>query len=139
MYPIKRYLFSELIDKINIFNEIYMLDYLNNKNDKKWKDYLNPVTHYLYNISYDELITDNPLSINSIPGLLEMYYNIFHYIIKDFESVTIFEVAKELVISINDIKVTFDKFLTLNNFRVEQISTKSFGVEKIKFNIYPLV
>lgn len=138
MYQVERHLYRLLIDKINIFNEIYMLDYLNTKHEKKWKDYLDPIANYLYNISYDDLIIEN-IFMNSMPGLLEMYYNIFYYISQDLHSISMVKTAKELLISVNDIKRTFDKFLVLNNFKVERVSIRYYGVDKIKFNIYPMV
>lgn len=131
---------DELIDKIKIFNKIFELDFVNSDEfSKNWKSYLDPISKHLFNKSYLALIKDVPLEGKMPPGSLEIYYNLFSYIISDLKVMTVLSIPNEIYSSALEVKRAFDEFLAINNFHVsinKQIINDS---EVISYEIHPTI
>ncbi|MGL4951950.1 MAG: hypothetical protein ACRC4L_03100 [Mycoplasma sp.] len=130
--------YQGLINRVNAFNEVFLIDF-NSKNTKKWADYLNPITKYLYGKTFLEFISSNEVIKCGVPGILEKYFNIFAYVEKDLKSFAMNPVAEEIYNAAFEVKQYFDRYIHLNNYKVVKSFENDYGVEKIIYSINPLM
>lgn len=131
---------DELIDKIKIFNKIFELDFINSDEfSKNWKSYLDPISKHLYNKTYLSLINDVPLEGKLPPGSLEIYYNMFNYILHDLKSMRVLKIVDEIYCAAQDVKRTFDEFLSINNFHVSINKQIVNDNEVISYQLFPTI
>ncbi len=129
---------DELIHKINMFNQIFELDFVNSdENDKNWKSYLDPIAKHLFGCSYLSFIKDTPLDRNVPPGAIEKYYNIFLVIVRDFSSMIRLKVPNQIYCAAEDVKKTFDEFIKHNNISVSLINDSERENSKTYYQLYP--
>lgn len=130
---------EELIEKIKLFNNIYVIDAKNNYNSKNWRSYLDPICKYLYKMEYLDFINKFQLNSPSVPGSLEAYYNFFNKCIEDLEGLTSLDIPNQIVKCLLDVKGTFDRFLSLNDYKISKSKQLQNGMEYTWINIFPIV
>lgn len=130
---------KELVDKINIFNQIFELDFINSSdNEKNWKYYLDNISKHLFNKSYISFIKDNSLELNAIPGSFEKYYNLFKAIINDFKGMTSLPVPHQIYLAADDILKSFNEFLVVNNYHVKEVNRQD-NYQNLNYEICPTI
>ncbi len=129
---------DELIHKIKMFNQIFELDFVNSEeSEKSWKSYLDPIAKHLFGSSYLSFIKDTPLDINVPPGAIEKYYNVFAFIVKDFQTMIRLRIPNEIYCAAEDVKKTFDDFIKFNNIDVSLIKENENGTSNSYYQLYP--
>lgn len=127
---------DQLVEKINLFNKIFELDFINNNDDRKgWKNYLDPIAKRIANVSYLTFMKENHLELNTFPGAFQAYYNLFSLIIDDLKTMISLPVPNEIYCAALDVMETFDEFLYLNKFKVDVDRMDNVK----KFFIYPTI
>lgn len=131
---------QELLEKIKDFNQIYFLADDNSINgEKSWKNYLDPIAKHLYRMDYSAFIAKFQITQPCVPGGLEAYYNFFSKVVEDLESLISLDTASEVHKCAADVKLTFDRFLALNDYKINTTCYINDGVEYCWTNIFPLV
>ncbi len=130
---------DSLLQRIKKFNEIFLLDCENDSQDKKWFDYLDPISLKLFNKTYYQFISENCLEFPNPPGELEKYFNIFKTIESDFKNLSILQVPNEIYCSACDVLEIFEDFLSANNFSVENERILVNGYFIYSYKIFPLI
>lgn len=139
-FIMKKFQNSELlIGRIKKFNEIFLIDLENSSNEKKWVDYLDPISNNLFNQTYLEFIQENSLVFPNPPGEMEKYYNFFKTIENDFKDLAVLDVPNEIYCSAMDVLDSFDKFLDVNNFNVVNEKNVVNGLFVYSYKIFPLI
>ncbi len=129
---------DELVQKIEMFNQIFELDFVNSEeNEKNWKSYLDPIAKHIFGCSYLQFVKDTSLDINVPPGAIEKYYNIFSVIVKDFQSMLRLKVPNEIYCAAEDVKKTFDDFIKQNNIDVSLTNDSDRENSKTYYQLYP--
>ncbi len=129
---------DELVQKIKMFNQIFELDFVNSDEvEKNWKSYLDPIAKHLFGSSYLSFIRDTSLDTNVPPGALEKYYNVFAFIIKDFQTMLRLKVPNEIFCAAEDVKKTFDDFIKYNNIDVSLIKDSDNQNAENYYQLYP--
>ncbi|MGL4948617.1 MAG: hypothetical protein ACRC42_04515 [Mycoplasma sp.] len=131
--------YLELIKCLNDFTEIVRLDKSIVGQTKKWINYIDPITIYLYKMPYLEFAEFYKLFKINGPGLLDKYYNIICYLVKDLKTLAHQRIIDDILVSAIQIKELFDNYLRENNYIVTETYEIERGYKKIKYSISPLI